>query len=109
MSLQWISWHQPTDDWGPLSYPPNAAVLGVWCSGYTGDDITGDDIAILCALVIADSEDAAKAAVRVDWPEACDWRFCNKRPDTNLGDRFTFDDDWSRSRVEAYNAQEPPP
>ena len=79
---QWISWHQPTDDYRPLTYPPNPAILGWWCSGYT------DDAATLCALVQAPDEAIAQAAVLKDWPEAERWRFCEPRETTSLGDRF---------------------
>ena len=80
---QWISWHQPTDDIRPMAYPPNAAILGWWDTGESGDGA-----ATLCALVMAPDEQAAKTAVLEDWPEAERWRFCVPRDTTDTGDRF---------------------
>jgi hypothetical protein len=105
----WLSWHQPTGDYRPLTYPPNEAILGWWCSGYTnfrrtlvkGGEETGADIAVLCALVQADDEDAAKAAIVKDWPEAAtaEWRFVNCHDDEWLpGDRFPLGD-WMKARM----------
>ena len=79
---QWISWLQPTEDYRPLTYPPNKEILGWWCSGYT------DEAATLCALVQAEDEQAAKAEVIKEWPEAERWRFCERRETKDLGDRF---------------------
>ena len=80
---QWISWHQPTKDHRPLSYPPHEAILGWWCSGYDSNDV-----ATLCALVAAKDERTARAAVKKEWPEATRWRFCEARETAHLGDRF---------------------
>ena len=83
----WISWQQPTSDPRPLTAPPNAAVLGWWESGI------GDGHFTLCAVVEAKSEAEAKAAVRKDWPEAGDWRFCEERPASwRPSDRFPLSD-----------------
>lgn len=93
----WISWHQPGDDYRPLTYPPNESVLGWWCSGYTG----GGELSTLVALVEARSEDAAKAAILHDWPDAGDWRFCIERDNEWLpSDRFPIDQDWMRERLQ---------
>lgn len=93
MNIYWISWYEPGTDHRPLSFPPNKAVLGWWCTGESGNRAT------ICALVRAESEDAAKAAVREDW--AADvWRFCDLRPKINLGDRFPLED-WMRPRFKA--------
>lgn len=68
----WISWVQRTEDYRPLTDPPNRAILGWWCSGYDADDN-----AVLCAAV--EARDALQASVLVfaDWPEAMHetWRF----------------------------------
>ena len=83
----WISWYQPTEDYRPLRDPPNAAVLGWWCSGYRDDDAT------LCAVVVADSCDKATKVVQVDWPEAFEFRFIEQQEAdwTPPGDRFPID------------------
>lgn len=54
----------------------------------------------MCATVEAESEDAAREAIRRDWPEAEEWRFCEPRPDKKieLGDRFPLDD-WMVERI----------
>jgi hypothetical protein len=92
----WISWHQPTEDHRPLTYPPNTSVLGWWCSGSDEKDRW-----TLCALVRAGTEADAQAAVLTDWPEAEDWRFCNE-VGTNFqpGDRFPLSE-WMKTRIEA--------
>ena len=90
----WLSWVQPTEDYRPLTYPPNAAILGWWCSGYDNGDR-----ATLGALVEARSERDAKRAVHQDWPEATGWRFVEERPSDWLpGDRFPLDP-WMQERL----------
>ena len=89
----WISWYQPTEDHRPLTYPPNASILGWWCTGTRGSD----DASTMCALVSADSEEAAKQAIRKDWPEAEEWRFCEKKESLELSDRFPLSD-WMEPR-----------
>jgi hypothetical protein len=94
MSLYWISWYQPTEDYRPLGYPPNEAVLGWWCSGSR----CSDDAATLCAYVHAGDEKAAKEAVLRDWPEATEWRFCEPREAVIESSRFPLED-WMRERM----------
>jgi len=92
----WISWHQPTEDFRPLNFPPKQNVLGWWCSGYGGDDTP-----ILCALVEATHEGMAKAVVREDWPEAEKFRFCEPRDNEwRPSDRFPLSD-WMEQRLAA--------
>jgi len=84
----WLSWPQPTEDFRPLTDPPDAAVIGWWCSGYDSEDR-----ATLCALVESHSLTAAKAAIRRSWPEAPSqkqtWRIEEERERGWLpGDRF---------------------
>ncbi len=98
MKRYWVSWVQPGDDHRPLTFPPNDAILGWWCSGYTESDK-----AILCALVLALSEELARAAIYMDWPEAktANWRFVNERDRDYLpGDRFPLSE-WMKARIEA--------
>ena len=91
----WLSWIQPTDDHRPLTYPPNRAILGWWCSGDTSKG------SVLCGLVEAADDAAAKAAVLTDWPEATAWRFCEEHePDFRPGTRFPLSN-WMLERVEA--------
>lgn len=80
--LFWISWEQPTEDFRPLGYPPREPILGWW---RTGDTQAG---ATLCALVMADDEQSAKALILAEWPEAERWRFCDRRESADLSDRF---------------------
>lgn len=93
----WLSWYQQTLDPRPLTCPPNKAVLGWWRTGQRASD----EAWTLCALVLADGEDRAKAAVVSDWPEAAEWRFCDPH-DANWspGDRFPASA-WMRARLEA--------
>ena len=95
--LQWISWYQPTEDPRPLNFPPNQYVLGWWVTGETMDGVQ-----ILCALVIATTEENAQRITKVDWPEAEDWRFCEETETTELSDRFPYPD-WAEKRVKDYN------
>ena len=69
----WCSFVQPTEDYRPLTYPPNESILGWWCSGYDGNDN-----AIICALIEGASEDDARKSVVKDWPEAMLFRFCDE-------------------------------
>lgn len=90
----WASWVQPTDDHRPKTYPPNAAILGWWCSGYDADDN-----ATLVALIEAADEDAALRAVTADWPEIAGWRFIETcGPEFRLSDRFPLSD-WMKQRI----------
>ncbi len=91
----WLSWYQPTEDARPLTYPPNKSILGWWNSGSR----CSDDAHTICALVDAQSEDAAKKAVTKDWPEAKEWRFCAES-DGKLSDRFPLSD-WMKERMTA--------
>jgi hypothetical protein len=92
----WISWVQTSEDYRPLTYPPNAAVLGWWCSG------TNHDGAILCAVVAADSKQEAVSAVLIDWPEINGdfLRFCDEyASDFKPADRFVIKD-WMKERFQ---------
>lgn len=74
--LFWCSWVQKTEDHRPITFPPNEAILGWWCSGYDSDDN-----AILCAVVRAKGERDARVAIEKDWPEFKneDFRFFEER------------------------------
>ena len=90
----WISWYQRTNDYRPLSFPPNQRVLGWW---KTGD--VSDNSFTLVSLVKAKSEDDAKMSILIDWPEAKDnWRFCEERENISLSDRFQLSD-WMEERI----------
>ena len=90
----WISWIQKTEDERPLSFPPNPAILGWWCSGYDG---LGNPI--LCAAVQASDQDEAERAIGIDWPEnERSSRFFEERAtDWIPGDRFPLSD-WMKER-----------
>ena len=98
MKIFWISWYQPTDDHRPLSFPPNESILGWWCTGQR----CSDDSSTLCAMIVAEDEAYAKIAIRKDWPEAGDWRFCDESKNTDLCDRFPTND-WMKIRIGQFN------
>lgn len=96
----WLSWPQPTEDYRPLTDPPDERVIGWWCSGYDSNDR-----ATLCALVSASNIGEAKAAIRVSWPEAPSkgqsWRIEDERPaDWLPSDRFPLSP-WMERRAKA--------
>lgn len=101
MKRYWISWVQRTEDFRPLHYPPNEAILGWWCSGYDSDDN-----AILCAAVDAVEASDACVAIFEEWPEAKDdmaengWRIFqhDKGDNWTPGDRFPIDKPWMAER-----------
>lgn len=95
--LFWISWYQPTEDHRPLTFPPNKGVLSWHC---TGSCAAGDT---MCALVVGENQIHAEEIIRVDWPEAEEWRFCNRASSTTLSNRFPVSD-WMQERIELYNA-----
>ena len=97
-NFYWVSWFQPTDDHRPLTYPPGRSILGWWCSGTRGHD----DVAILCAMVVAPNEKGAIEVVQKDWPEAEEWRFIEQKDTVELGDRFPVKD-WMGPRFEQFN------
>jgi len=96
MKFFWISWIQPTEDYRPLSYPPLPPILGWWCTGTIGME------SIICAMVKAQSKDEAEQIIKLDWPEAKDWRFCDERVAGTLSDRFPLSD-WMVERFETVN------
>lgn len=89
----WASWNQYTNDWRPLNYPTNHCIIGYWCSGYAGST-NGQGYptySTVCAVIEANSKEAAIAAILEDWPEATHdvWRFFDEKPiDWRPGDRF---------------------
>jgi hypothetical protein len=90
----WISWVQDTDDYRPVSYPPNKAVLGWWWSGTTPNGYS------LCAVVEANSLEDAVSKVLIDWPEISgdNLRFCDQRGSSYVpSDRFVMED-WMKER-----------
>lgn len=91
----WMSWHQPTTDPRPLTFPPKINVLGWWRTGQR----YSDDAFTLCAMVEAPSVEIAKRIILADWPEAEDWRFINETASFELGDRFPLSD-WMKPRFE---------
>ena len=96
--LFWLSWPQPTADFRPLTDPPDARVMGWWCSGQDAEDR-----ALLCALVEGRTMQEAKLGVRASWPEApsvrCSWRIEQEREDDwTPGDRFPLST-WMRRRL----------
>lgn len=73
----WVSWYEPMDasgDYRPQTWPLPPSIPHYWCSGQTFDG----DAATLCAVVDADTEEAAKDEVRKLWKPA-GWRFCNEK------------------------------
>ncbi len=95
LKYYWVSWYQPTEDYRPLSYPPNESILGWWCIGSRIDD----GAFTLCALVKAMNADNAKQNIIKEWPEAIEWRFCDQRKTLMLSNRFPLSD-WMIERFE---------
>lgn len=86
-----------------MTDPPDAAIIGWWCSGYNGN---GN--ATLCALVTATTMGGAKAAIRRSWPEApskrTEWRIENQNAaDWLPGDRFPLTG-WMLKRAKSGDA-----
>jgi len=90
----WMSWFVSEEDYRPLTYPPNAAILGWWCTG-----TSSDDRATLCGLVDATTEEEARAAVLRDWP-GIEWRFIEPQDADYviMSDRFPLSD-WMKQRM----------
>lgn len=94
----WVSWFEPLGDYRPLNDPPNAGVLGWWC---TGERRSGSGpLAVLCAVVAAGDEQEAKAAIATDWPGEKLWRFCEETPSfwRPAADRFPLSG-WMAERL----------
>lgn len=62
----WVSWHDAESDYRPLHDPPNAAILGWWCSGET---MTEPPQFTIVAWVEAKNLGAVRAALAKEWPE----------------------------------------
>lgn len=94
MNRFWMSWYEPLEDYRPMTYPPNEAVLGWWCTGYNDRNEP-----TLCALVQAETESLAWSAIEQDWPELIQ-RFCEPvASDYKItSDRFPVAD-WMRARM----------
>jgi hypothetical protein len=58
----------------------------------------------MVAMVTAGDIESAIDAVKIDWPEANEWRFHDIANDTNLGDRFPVDN-WMQERIKSYNSK----
>lgn len=99
MKRFWMSWYVEEDDHRPLTYPPNKAVLGWWCTGYDGNGR-----ATLCGLIEAETEDAAQQAVFADWP-GIEWRFVDEMEPGYVvtSDRFPLSD-WMVERLQVSEA-----
>lgn len=108
MARFWLSWLESAEDYRPLTYPPNEAVLGWWMTGTAYDKATkeggleGYRGTTICALVSAENEETAKEAIRKDWPGAMseeNTRFCRQVEPTYLpNNRFKLAD-WQRERL----------
>lgn len=73
MARFWLSWYQSGPDHRPLTFPPNEAILGWWCTG--SGNYAGREVYTLCALVKAACPVEAWDAVEQDWPDMVDRRF----------------------------------
>lgn len=96
-----ISWYQHTEDYRPLTFPPNEDVLSWWCSGYS------DDGAIIVAYVTGVDEASALSAVQKDWPEMTadnDLRFLNQATHYVDSGRFPIPD-WGEERVVSWSQE----
>lgn len=91
----WLSWNEKNEDVRPLTFPPNPAVLGWWCTGEAGDD----SYSTMVAWVEARNESEAKVAVLKDWPGNHEWRFVEECAlDWFPNERFPLSD-WSKKRI----------
>ena len=93
MKRFWMSWFVSDEDYRPLTYPPNEAIRGWWCTGETDSGAH-----TICGVVDAPDQDQAWAAVEQDWP-GIEHRFdgeCSRWPPS---DRFPLAD-WVRGRQE---------
>src|SRR5262245_59201779 len=94
----WLSWYQKMGDHRPITFPPNEAILGWWCTG-SGSGEKGE-VDILCALVEANTNDEAWEAVKLDWPDMLVQRFINLRPSDYVIDSSRFPlSDWMKPRM----------
>lgn len=93
--MKWISWLQTTEDYRPVNYPPTEKVLAWWCTGHTERGAT------LVALIDVDDQEQAQHHVKLNWPEAENWRFCEDKNDKTFGDRFPLQD-WMIERGCSY-------
>lgn len=91
----WCSWEQPTEDYRPLTFPPNKGVLGWWNSGSVEGYWT------IVALVEARHEDEAFLIIEKDWPEIVQWRFIEEiNKDWRPNDRFVIEKgSWIEERI----------
>lgn len=96
MKLFWLSWYQPTEDYRPLTSPPNPQILGWWCSGHAAQGAT------ICAYVEAEDDKSARDAVKRDWPEAEEWRFIEERNSYQTSDRFV-PAEWAAERLQKWS------
>ena len=97
MSIYWVSWYQPTQDFRPLSFPPNKNILGWW---KTGENTSNEST--LVAIVNAVSVKDAEKLIRKDWPEVTNWRFIEKKSTLLLNDRFLLTN-WMIERINDFN------
>ena len=58
----WVRFHEPSEDFRPLTDPPSPPVISWWC---TGTDANSQ--AIICAVVDAHSVNDAKSVIRSAW------------------------------------------
>ncbi|WP_354734543.1 hypothetical protein [Acinetobacter nosocomialis] len=101
----WCSWYQPdTEDYRPMTFPPNEQIIGWWCSGYAMDDNGDFTVSTLCAWVKAESEEDVLKAVNKDWPEITSmdqFRFCEEQEKVVSNERFPIEPyEWMQQRVE---------
>ena len=100
MCLSWISWSPPTEDYRPLTSPPNADILGWW---KTGESLDGKST--LVAMVKATNVEDARAIILKDWPKVTDWRFCLDKKYAEISDRFPLSP-WAKERIDEWIEQQ---
>lgn len=94
MKRYWLRWLSNVEDHRPVTYPPNQAILGWWCTGYDSKDN-----GICVGLVQAYSQEQAWIFVSEDWPEMTADSGEEVGIDFPLGDRFPLRD-WMKERIE---------
>jgi len=91
----WMSWYETSEDYRPVTFPPNEHILGWWCTGVRLED----EASTICAWVEANDEEEAKDYIYEDWPGEHEYRFTEQVDgDWVPGDRFPLSP-WMEERI----------
>lgn len=97
MKRFWVSWYEPVPegDSRPRKWPLANGVKHYWVSGETGDGAERT----LCAVIDAEDEESAEAAVSQQGWSPSRWRFCDERQPDWMPDPGRFPPDKGPSAV----------